>query len=175
MARALLILLLVVSSAFAGDTERYPVGKRPDVSQLGFVDQNGKKCLVGDFKGKLVVVDFWTIWCGPCRRSLPEIAYLQKQGAEKGTLVVIPCNLDTDFWPLGVAQFMNKNKHALQGFLYYRAMLGKNGIGTNLGGDIEAYPTTLVIDRTGRLATRWSGYGEGLLVYEINQLFKEQP
>jgi thiol-disulfide isomerase/thioredoxin len=175
MVRVLLAIVLCISSAVAGETEHFPIEKRIDVSKLGFVDQNGKKCLIEDFKGKIVVVDFWTIWCGPCRKSLPELRALQKQGAEKGTLVVIPCNLDDEYWPQGVTQFMFKNKEALSGFTYFRSMVGKNGISMNLGEDIKAYPTTLIIDRTGKLATKWSGYGEGLLVYEINQLLKEKP
>ncbi|WP_243302299.1 TlpA family protein disulfide reductase [Geothrix oryzisoli] len=175
MFRALLALVLCISFSKAGDTEHFPIGKRPDVSKLGFVDQNGKKVLVEDFKGKIILVDFWTVWCGPCRRSLPEIHALQKQGIEKGTLVVIPCNLDDEYWPRGVIQFLNKNKESLPGFIYYRAQIGKNGIGTNLGGDINSYPTTLLIDRTGKLATKWSGYGEGLILYELNLLLNEKP
>lgn len=175
MVRALLALVFCVSAAVAGETERFPVGQRLDLSRLGFVDQSGKPCLVGDFKGKLVVVDFWTVWCPPCRRSLPELNALQKQGAEKGSVVVIPCNLDDQYWPQGVAQFMSRNKGALPGFTWYRPQVGKHGVGTNLGGDISSYPTTLILDREGKLAVRWSGYGEGLLAHEINQLLKEAP
>jgi len=175
MIKVMLALLLSVSSVIAGDIEHFPIEKRIDLNKLGFVDQSGKKCQIEDFKGKIVVVDFWTTWCGPCRQSLPELRILQRQGADKGTLIVIPCNLDDEGWPHVVSQFMNKNKAALAGFTYYRPQGGKNGIGTNLGGDINSYPTTLIIDRTGKLATKWSGYGEGLLVYEINQLLKENP
>lgn len=175
MIKFLFTLVLCVLPAFGGDTEHFPIGKRSDLSKLGFVDQNGKKCSVSDFKGKIVVVDFWTVWCGPCRRSLPEIHSLQKQGVEKGNLVVIPCNLDDEYWPQGVVKFLQKNKEALGGFIYYRAQLGKSGISANLGTDISSYPTTLVIDKAGMLAAKWSGYGEGLLVYELNQLIKEQP
>ncbi|HJU83069.1 MAG TPA: TlpA disulfide reductase family protein, partial [Holophagaceae bacterium] len=170
-----LLALTLCVAATAGDTEHFPKGSRKDLSQLGFVDTHGKKCTVADFKGKVVLVDFWVVWCGPCRSAIPEIKALQKQGAEKGTLVVIPCNLDDEYWPQGVLTFFRKNEKALEGFTYYRAQMGRNGIGTNLGGDISSYPTTLVIDRDGRLAARWSGYGEGAAVYEINQVMKEQP
>lgn len=173
MFKRLALALLCALSLTAGDIERFPVGQRADLSRLGFVDAKGKKCVVGDFKGKVVVVDFWAVWCGPCRRSLPELNALQQQGRQKGTLVVIPCNLDEDLWPRNVMQFLERNAQALPGFTCYRAQIGKAGIGTNLGQDIASFPTTLVIDRGGRLAARWSGYGEGVLVAEINRTLAE--
>ncbi|MBI4911713.1 MAG: TlpA family protein disulfide reductase [Acidobacteria bacterium] len=167
--------ILSCSLAVGGEVERFPRGKRPDMGMMGFVDNDRKKCLVADFKGKVVVVDFWTIWCPPCRKSLPELHFLQKQGQEKGSLVVIPCNLDDELWPQGVYQFMAKNRKALEGFRYFRPQTGRNGVSTNLGSEVRSYPTTLVLDREGRLAVRWSGYGEGMLVQEINALLQEGP
>lgn len=175
MFRFLLCALLGSLRLLAGEVEHYAAGKRADLTQLGFVDSNGRKCRIGDFKGKVVVVDFWVKWCGPCRQALPELAFLQKEGQEKGNLVVIPCNLDDEGWPQGVMQFVRQNQKALPGFVYHRPMVGRQGINANLGEDIKSYPTTLVIDREGRLATRWSGYGAGLLVQEINAVIGQAP
>jgi len=89
-------------------------------------------------------------------------------------LIVIPCNLDDDYWPQNVYQFINKNKKVLDAFVYYRPQLGKSGVAANLGEDIQRFPTTIIIDRDGKLASKWSGYGDGLIVYELNQLLKDQ-
>jgi thiol-disulfide isomerase/thioredoxin len=175
MIKRLLPLALAATALFGGDTEYFPKGSRRDLSQLGFVDLNGKKCTVADFKGKVVLVDFWAVWCGPCRRSMPETKALQKQGEAKGNLVVIPCNLDTDQWPRGVMGFMKQSEAFFKDFTLYRVQMGKNGIGTNLGGDVDSYPTLLIIDREGRLAARWSGYGEGATAYELNKFMQEEP
>ena len=167
--------LLCALSLSAGDVERFPAPERRDLSAMGFVDLKGKPCTVAAFRGKVVVVDFWAVWCGPCRRSLPALNTLQRQAAEKGNLVVIPCNLDDEMWPDTVLRFLRQNAKALPDFICYRAQVGKAGVATNLGRDINAFPTTLVIDRNGRLAATWSGFNEALLLQEINRVLAELP
>ena len=68
------------------------------------------------------------------------------------------------------AELSTAEYRALAGFRYYRCRSGKQGVKANLGKEVKQYPTTLVIDREGKLAVRWAGYGEGLLVREVNDL-----
>lgn len=165
-------LLCLALPLLGGEAQTFAKGSRPDLTQLGFHD--GKRAWkVEDFKGKVVVVDFWAIWCPPCRQSLPELRFAQQQGDLKGDWAVVPVNLDEEGWPK-LTQFLHRNQKALDGFRAYRAMTGRQGIATNLGADIQAFPTTLVIDREGRLAVRWSGYGEGLLAYHLNAVLREE-
>ena len=172
MKRLLLAACVSLSLAAGSEDMVYPKGQRPDASRLGFSD--GKRSYtVADFKGKIVVVDFWAIWCGPCRRSLPETTALQQQGDAKGTLVVVPVNMDDEGWPK-LTQFINQNKPYLDHFKPYRAAVGEHGPAATVG-EIHAFPTVLVIDREGGIAYRWSGYGEGLVVQRVNELMREQP
>jgi thiol-disulfide isomerase/thioredoxin len=163
---------MIALSLSAGDSEdhAYPKGSRRDMSALGMSD-GSHSVTVGDFKGKVVVVDFWATWCPPCRQSIPELLALQKAGAAKGTLVVLPVNMDDDGWP-AVQHFISLNRAALADFKVYRPGVGEHGP-AKVFQDITAFPSTLVIDKEGKLAFFWTGYGEGMLVQRINQVLRE--
>ncbi len=53
-------------------------------------DLDGKPVKLSDFKGKVVILNFWAIWCPPCRKEIPTFVSLQKQYGEKG-LVMLAC------------------------------------------------------------------------------------
>jgi thiol-disulfide isomerase/thioredoxin len=169
---ALLLTLAAALPALAGgeDSGLIPKAERKDASAFGFSDGK-KKGTLADYRGKVVVVDFWTTWCPPCRKSLPELAHLQKQEA-KAPIAIIPVNQDEEGWTI-VTPFLAKNAKVLEGFRVFMAGTGKNGIGVL--GEVNAYPTTYLIDAEGKVAWRWTGYGEGMLVERLKRLLKELP
>ena len=61
---------------FGGGSEGASRGT--DVSRVAFRDAGGNRHTMAEFRGKVVLVDVWATWCPPCRRSLPEVAELQK-------------------------------------------------------------------------------------------------
>jgi thiol-disulfide isomerase/thioredoxin len=78
--------LLVASSASAltpGDTP----------PAIDMPDQTGKKADLSALKGKVVLIDFWASWCGPCRQEMPVLEALHKKYATQG-LVIIGINID---------------------------------------------------------------------------------
>lgn len=167
-----LALILSTSLAFAGgeDTGLIPKAQRKDASAFGFTDGRNMKT-IAEYRGKVVVVDFWTTWCPPCRASLPEIAHLQRQEG-KAPIAIIPVNQDEDGWN-AVTPFLMKNKKALDGFRAYLPGVGKHGIAVL--GTVSGFPTTFIIDGDGKVAWMWSGYGQGLMLERLNTLLKELP
>jgi thiol-disulfide isomerase/thioredoxin len=110
---------------------------------------DGKPVKSSDFAGKVVILDFWATWCGPCRMEIPGFIELQKQYADKG-LVVIGVSLDQDGASV-VKSFVEKTG------INYPVVLGDEKIVSAFGG-VEGIPTTFVIDRGGKIIRKHVGY-----------------
>lgn len=124
-----------------------------DVSRVAFLDAEGIRHTVAEYQGKVVLVDVWATWCPPCRKSLPEVAELQKAGG--GRYVVLPISVDSRGWD-DVTPFLAKNPQ-----LGLRAYVPEGQGGLEPLGEIRGIPSTFVIDRQGRVVKHWEGYGEG--------------
>ena len=169
MAAALLVgggLLLggvvVVRGMFGGGSEGASAGT--DVSRVAFRDAEGNRHTLADFKGKVVLVDVWATWCPPCRKSLPEVAELQKAGGDR--YVVLPISVDRGGWG-DVTPFLAQNPQ-----LGLTAYLPDGDKGLEPFGEIRGIPTTLIIDRQGRVAKSWAGYGEGMAKRALDEALK---
>ncbi len=170
-ASATVAILLATPLGASDDSGLIPAAQRRSAASF-VVHEGGKSVKIADLKGRVIVVDFWTTWCPPCRKSLPELAHLQRQGAAKGTLAVLPVNMDEDRMAV-LPRFLSRNSKKLGEFHAYAPGLGREGISANFGEDPKAFPTTYLLDGEGRIAWRWAGYGEGMLVARINQLLQE--
>lgn len=71
---------------------QHPADGQP-APDYAFKDANGKKVTAADFKGKVVVLNLWATWCGPCRIEMPTLATLAKEYAGK-PVAVIPVSID---------------------------------------------------------------------------------
>jgi thiol-disulfide isomerase/thioredoxin len=83
-----LAVLLVASAASA-----LAPGDAPPA--IDMPDQAGKKVNLSELKGKVVVVDFWASWCGPCKQEMPVLEVLHKKYAKEG-LVIVGVNIDNN-------------------------------------------------------------------------------
>jgi cytochrome c biogenesis protein CcmG, thiol:disulfide interchange protein DsbE len=83
-------LIVSVPSVFAGGKSLKVGDPLPDLNTFGL---EGK--LPGDLKGKVVILDFWASWCGPCKESFPVMEELHQKYGAKG-LVILAVNVDED-------------------------------------------------------------------------------
>ena len=135
-----------------------------DVSRVAFLDAEGNRRTLADFRGKVVLVDVCATWFPPCRKSLPEVAALQKAGGDD--YVVLPISVDRGGWG-DVRPFLAQNPQ-----LGLTAYLPDGARGLEPFGEIRGIPTTLIIDRQGRLVRRWSGFAEGLAQQALDEARK---
>ena len=109
---------------------------------------NGESVRLPDFNGKVVYVDFWASWCGPCRQSLPLYEALQKRlPAEKFQIIAI--NLDEE--PKDAEAFLERHP------VSYLILSDPDGISAG-AWSVPAMPTSFLVDSSGRLANIYTGF-----------------
>src|SRR5208282_5885712 len=112
---------------------------------------DGKTVHSSDFKGKVVILDFWATWCPPCKAEIPGFIALQKEYGKKG-LAVVGISVDE-----GGADVVKEFAQKLG--MNYPVVLADEKTPQVFGG-IEAIPTTFIIDREGRIVTNHLGFTE---------------
>jgi thiol-disulfide isomerase/thioredoxin len=114
-------------------------------------DLSGKVVSSDEFKGKVVVLDFWATWCGPCRMEIPGYVELVKKYGKDG-FTVVGVSID-QAGPDVVKQFVAKNG------VNYPMVMADEKVAADFGG-VEAIPTTFLIDRAGQIRDRKVGAEE---------------
>ena len=111
-------------------------------------DLSQKKVKLTDFKGKVVILNFFATWCPPCRAEIPELNKLYRLNKEKG-LVVLGVSLDMDAPPQGLTTFVKNMK------ITYPVLMGTTDLAEKY--QVNGVPTTILINREGKAHSRYDG------------------
>jgi peroxiredoxin len=106
-------------------------------------DANGQAVKLSDYRGKVVLLNFWATWCGPCQIEIPWFIEFEQQFKSKG-FEVVGVSMDEEGWQ-AVKPYIAAHK------LNYRVLLGDETV-SQLYGGLDALPTTFMIARDGKLA-----------------------
>jgi thiol-disulfide isomerase/thioredoxin len=148
--RWLLVGVVTVAALAAGwyFGTQYHAAARPDpaaaaaLAGLALPDPAGKEQRLDQWRGKVLVVNFWATWCAPCREEMPEFIKAQQQLGGKGL----------QFVGIAVDQADKVEQFAKEIGLNYPTLIGGFGameLSRTLGNDKMALPFTIVVDRAG--------------------------
>jgi peroxiredoxin len=125
-------------------------------------DIDGKTVKLSDYKGKVVLLNFWATWCGPCKIEIPWFMDFEQTYKDKN-FAVLGVSLDEDGWD-AIKPYVKEKK------INYRVMLGTEKV-AELYGDVDSLPTSFLIDRGGRVAAVHVGLvSKSDYVHDIDQL-----
>lgn len=136
------LLVALIHMGSAGSLSWVPPEERQSVDlSVPLKTLKGQKASLEGLKGKIIFLNFWATWCGPCRREMPDIERMQQQLAAQGVEVV----LLSDDSQEDVQAYLDKSP-----FPFRFLLDSENELTFKLG--VEVLPTTLIVDRQGRAA-----------------------
>jgi thiol-disulfide isomerase/thioredoxin len=116
-------------------------------------DLDGKTVSLADYKGKVLIVDFWGTWCPPCRKEVPHFVELHKKYRDKG-LEVVGINYERvpkDQVNETIKKFVEENS------VTYTCVVGDEKTQQSIP-ELDSFPTTLFLDRAGKVRAKIVGY-----------------
>jgi len=164
------VVVLIIGTYFADKATRVkatgPVkvsvqtSQNPDVKPapaVTFKDLDGKDVTLAQFKGTLVLVDFWATWCDPCYVEIPWLIEMQQKYAAKG-FTVLGIAMDEEGASV-VTPWVNKERFDVNGSqsqMNYPIVIGDDAAADKFGG-LLGYPTSVLINRDGKIVKRITG------------------
>jgi peroxiredoxin len=123
-------------------------GQRKPAPNFTLKDADGNPVNLVDYRGKVVLVNFWATWCGPCEMEVPWFVEFEQKYKDQG-FAVLGVSMDDDGWK-SVRPYVASHK------INYRVVIGSEMVSQQFG-EIEALPTSFVLDRQGRIASHHEG------------------
>jgi thiol-disulfide isomerase/thioredoxin len=148
---ALLTLMLLSALAFSACSKLPPAPVSGGTA--GWMLDNDQRATLSDYKGKVVLLDFYATWCEPCRAETPQLVQMQRRYAEQG-LQVIGLNVG------GADDREEVPAYAKEFGIPYQLAFPDDELVDGLLGDNQNIPQAFVFDRNGKLVKRFVGYSE---------------
>jgi peroxiredoxin len=141
-----------------------PEKERKRAPEFELKDADGKVVKLSDYKGKIVLLNFWATWCGPCKIEIPWFMEFEQKNKDRG-FAVLGVAMDDDGWE-AVKPYISQHR------VNYRVLLGSDSIAQKYGG-VDSLPTTFLLDRDGKIAAVHVGLvSKGDYQDEINHLLE---
>ncbi|OFZ97660.1 MAG: hypothetical protein A2Z44_01470 [Betaproteobacteria bacterium RBG_19FT_COMBO_58_11] len=152
-----LLLALTLCYGAAGAKELKPLTPRDAPSALALKDLDGKPHTLADYKGRVVLVNFWATWCPPCRAEMPSMQRLKEAMKDKPFTILAVDMAESE---AEVRQFLKDMKDAK---LDFTILMDKDGRALK-EWKVFVFPTSYVLDAEGKLrysllgSTEWDEF-----------------
>ena len=110
---------------------------------------------LADFDGKVLVINLWASWCGPCRREIPEYETVRKEYADKDVVFIGLTTEDPRYEGERVRKFLREVNFG------FRLGWADGELARTITNGRRSIPQTMVIDPDGRIVSHWDGYAVG--------------
>jgi cytochrome c biogenesis protein CcmG/thiol:disulfide interchange protein DsbE len=158
MYRYILTAIIVLSFAASGVAQDKSGGVAWEFSLL---DVRGEQVRLSDYRGKVVLVNFWATWCTPCQEEMPRFMTFQRELGDKG-FQAIGISMDDSERP--VRSFVSKLK------VNYPIAMGTAKVARSYGG-VLGLPVSILINRSGHIVKRFDGAVD---LEELERAIREQ-
>ncbi|MDQ3636332.1 MAG: TlpA family protein disulfide reductase [Acidobacteriota bacterium] len=142
-----------------------PMPPNKPIEQLGWRILDGKTETLGEYKGKVVVLDFWATYCPPCIEEIPHLKELQAKYGEQG-LQIIGLHVGGEEDEPNVPAFIERLK------IDYPLAVPEDELTYALLGTDNRIPQTLVFDRNGKLVKQFVAYDDEIKK-QLNETIEE--
>ncbi len=161
------VFVLSSCSSSSAQPQQHAQSDRKTAPDFTLQDEQGASVKLSDFRGKVVLLNFWATWCGPCNLEIPWFVEFQQQYKSAG-LEVVGVSMDDDGWKV-VKPYIHDHH------INYEILLGNDSV-TQLYGGVDSLPTTFIIDRGGHIAHVHVGLaGKNEYLDEIQKLLTPSP
>ena len=135
-----------------------PNSSLADPMEFTVTGLDGKKLQLASLKGKLLIMDFWATWCGPCRIQHPLYETLRERFGARGDVVFLEMNSDED--RSVVEPFLTAEK-------WDKTVYFEDGLARLL--NVTNIPSTILIDKSGRLVSRMDGFDPATFLEQMTE------
>lgn len=142
-------LALAASAAFVPARPLSIVTPRTSAPPLSLKDASGKSIRLSDYKGRVVLLDFWATWCTGCKLEIPWFIEFEKKYRSQG-LAAVGVAVDDEGW-------QTIKPYLVQHPISYPVVLGNMDVLQRTFGLPASLPVTLLVDRRGRIASTHAG------------------
>jgi peroxiredoxin len=149
MFKNLLAAGIIILSLLTGCTSKEKTGVSAGAPDFTLQDMSGKKVSLSGLKGSVVLLEFWTTWCPPCRTSIPALEHLHKTYGGKG-LTILAISMDEGGWD-DVRAFMAEHK------ITYPVLQGTEDV--SLQYQVRMIPAMFLVDKQGIVRKEYIGGG----------------